>query len=103
MTALSRALPPPGSMSAWLLAARLATLPVAVAPVLVGSAVARASGSVRWSAVVAALLGAIAIQIGTNFANDVFDHEKGADNASRLGPTRAVQAGLLSARAVRFG
>jgi 1,4-dihydroxy-2-naphthoate octaprenyltransferase len=93
----------PGSFSAWVVAARPATLPVAVAPVLVGTAVALSIGSVRWSAVVAALAGALLIQIGTNFANDVFDHEKGADDERRLGPTRAVQAGLLSPRSVRIG
>ncbi len=43
------------------------------------------------------------LQIGANFANDVFDFEKGADTAERLGPTRAVQAGLLSARSMRRG
>jgi 1,4-dihydroxy-2-naphthoate octaprenyltransferase len=43
------------------------------------------------------------LQIGSNFANDVFDHEKGADTAERLGPTRATQAGLLTARQVKGG
>jgi len=90
-------------MGAWLLAARPQTLPVAVAPVAVGTAVASTLGPVRWGAVAAALIGALAIQIGTNFANDVFDHEKGADTAERLGPTRAVQSGLLSAPAVKIG
>ena len=51
----------------------------------------------------AALLGAIWIQIGTNFANDVFDYEKGADTAERLGPTRATQAGLLTPSQTRAG
>jgi len=99
----TRVLPSPGSFGVWLLAARPQTLPVAVAPVAVGTAVASAAGAVRWSAVVAALLGALLIQIGTNFANDVFDYEKGADDAERLGPPRAVQSGLLSPRAVRLG
>jgi 1,4-dihydroxy-2-naphthoate octaprenyltransferase len=57
----------------------------------------------RVSAVVAALFGALLIQVGTNFANDVFDFEKGADDEQRLGPPRAVQSGLLSPRAVRWG
>lgn len=96
-------LPDSGSMGAWLLAARPQTLPVAVAPVAVGTAVASTLGPVRWGAVAAALIGALAIQIGTNFANDVFDHEKGADTDERLGPTRAVQSGLLSAPAVKVG
>lgn len=96
------ALPERGSFGAWLLAARPQTLPVAVAPVFVGTALAVASGTARAAAAIAALLGALFIQIGTNFANDVFDHEKGADTAERLGPTRAAESGLLSARALKL-
>ena len=88
-------------VSAWVLASRPATLTAAVVPVTVGSAVAASEGGARWDTALAALVGASAIQIGTNFANDVFDAEKGADRADRLGPTRVVQAGLLSGRAVR--
>lgn len=91
------------SARAWLLASRPATLTAAIAPVAVGTAVAIAEGAARWPAALAALFGAMAIQIGTNFANDVFDYEKGADTAERLGPTRAVAAGLLSPGAVRVG
>jgi 1,4-dihydroxy-2-naphthoate octaprenyltransferase len=79
------------------------TLTAAVVPVLVGAAVASTAGAVRPLPIVAALLGAILIQIATNLANDVFDHEKGADTVERLGPTRATQSGLLSARQVRAG
>jgi 1,4-dihydroxy-2-naphthoate octaprenyltransferase len=43
------------------------------------------------------------LQIGSNLANDVFDYEKGADTAARLGPLRAAQAGLLTPRALRIG
>ena len=100
---MSRALPAPGSMGAWVLASRPATLPVAVAPVVVGVAVASRVAPVHWGGAVAALLGALLIQIGTNFANDVFDHEKGTDDEARIGPPRAVQKGLLSAAAVRTG
>jgi 1,4-dihydroxy-2-naphthoate octaprenyltransferase len=96
-------LPRKGSVGAWLLAARPRTLPVAVAPVLVGAAVSHATGHVRVAPLVAAMSGALFIQIGTNFANDVFDFEKGADDERRVGPVRAVQAGLLSARAMRAG
>jgi 1,4-dihydroxy-2-naphthoate octaprenyltransferase len=56
---------------------------------------------VTWSAALAALGGALAIQIGTNFANDVFDAERGADGPDRVGPVRAVSAGLISARAMK--
>lgn len=96
-------LPRPGSAAAWLLAARLRTLPVALAPVLVGAAVAYRIGPFDAFAVVAAALGALFIQIGTNFANDVFDSEKGADDENRIGPPRAVQKGLLTPGAMRKG
>jgi len=93
----------PGSFKAWILASRPATLTAALVPVLVGTAVAQASGGLRPGPALAALFGAFMIQIATNFANDVFDHEKGADTHERLGPTRAVQAGLLSPAQVRAG
>lgn len=98
-----RPLPAAGSVRAWLMASRPPTLLAAVAPVLVGTACAFAAGPVRWWPILGALMGAIWIQIGTNFANDVFDFEKGADTAERLGPTRAVQAGLLSPAQMRRG
>lgn len=93
----------PGSARAWILASRPATLTAALVPVMVGTAVAHASGGARPLPALAALFGAFMIQIATNFANDVFDHEKGADTHERLGPTRAVQAGLLTPRQVRAG
>jgi 1,4-dihydroxy-2-naphthoate octaprenyltransferase len=93
----------PGSLGAWLLASRPKTLSAAAVPVLVGTACAAARGTVRWAPALAALLGALLLQIGANFANDVFDYEKGADTAERLGPTRAVQAGLLSPKSMRLG
>jgi 1,4-dihydroxy-2-naphthoate octaprenyltransferase len=85
----------------WIGAARLRTLPAAIVPVVVGTAVAAAAGHVAWGPALAALGGALAIQIGTNFANDVFDAEKGADGPDRIGPTRAVAAGLISATAMK--
>jgi 1,4-dihydroxy-2-naphthoate octaprenyltransferase len=85
------------------LACRPATLTAALAPVAVGTACAAAAGGVRMGPALAALAGALLIQIGTNLANDVFDAEKGADTSERRGPVRAVQAGLLEARAVRAG
>lgn len=85
----------------WLAAARPRTLPAAVAPVAVGVACASAAGPVRWAPALAALAGALLLQIGTNFANDVFDAEKGADTPDRKGPVRAVAAGLITARAMR--
>jgi 1,4-dihydroxy-2-naphthoate octaprenyltransferase len=94
---------PPGRLRVWVMACRPATLPVAIAPVLVGTAIARLVGGVHAKAAFAAAWGALCFQIASNLANDVFDHEKGADTAERLGPLRVTQAGLLSPRAVRLG
>lgn len=93
----------PGSLQAWVLAARPRTLPVSIAPVLVGTGVAIAEGGARWLPAMAAGLGALLLQIGSNLANDVFDFEKGADTDERLGPPRAAQLGLLSASALKRG
>lgn len=99
----TRQLPAAGSLGAWLMASRPATLAAAVIPVLVGVAVVCTFEGFRlWPSLVA-LWVAVWVQIGTNFANDVFDFEKGADTEERLGPTRAVQAGLLTASQVRRG
>lgn len=66
-----------------------------MAPVVIGSAMAFESGGLHIMSALSALLGAVLIQIGTNFANDYFDFHKGADSTDRLGPTRVVQAGLV--------
>ena len=87
--------------STWIAAARLRTLPAAVVPVIVGTAVAHAMRGIAWGPALAALGGALAIQIGTNFANDVFDAERGADGPDRIGPLRAVSAGLITAAAMK--
>ena len=83
------------NLNTWLLAIRPKTLWAAVAPVLMGAAMASADGKSHWLSAAAALLGAMLIQIGTNFANDYFDYLHGADTNERLGPTRATQAGLV--------
>lgn len=98
-----RAPPSPGSVGAWLLACRPATLTAALAPVAVGSAVATRFSSLDVGAFLATMLGASLLQIASNFANDVFDYEKGADTHERLGPMRAVQAGLLTAAQMKTG
>jgi 1,4-dihydroxy-2-naphthoate octaprenyltransferase len=79
------------------------TLPAAAVPVVVGSALCFAVGGLHLGAALAALFGALCIQVGTNFANDVFDAEKGADGPERRGPTRMVAAGLISPAAMRVG
>lgn len=96
-------LPRPGSAGAWLLATRPKTLTAGAAPVLVGSVVAWHQGGYRVLPGCAALAGALLLQIGSNFANDVFDFEKGSDSEDRLGPLRAAQAGLLSPAALKRG
>jgi len=92
----------PGSGRAWWMALRPLTLLIAVVPVVVGMAIAQAEGAFSVGPALAALLGAIFIQIGTNLANDVYDHERGADTEARLGPPRATQLGLLRPRAVKI-
>ena len=84
------------------MAARPRTLPAAIAPVLVGTAAA-----VQWAgrlprvgAFVAALIGSVFIQIGTNLANDYSDARRGADSADRLGPVRVTSAGMVAPRRV---
>ncbi len=79
----------------WLLAARPKTLPAAVAPVVVGTAVAWSEGGLIPWAAAAALAVALLLQIAANLANDVFDYRRGADTAHRLGPPRVTQSGLV--------
>ncbi|MBC8424932.1 1,4-dihydroxy-2-naphthoate polyprenyltransferase [bacterium] len=86
----------PGKLATWILAARPKTLPAAVLPVLIGGVLARADGVFVPAPCLAALAGALLIQIGTNFTNDLFDFLKGTDDADRLGPVRATQAGLVT-------
>src|SRR5258707_15561098 len=91
----------PSGPGIWLLAARPATLPAAIVPVLVGTAAAVHGGFILHErALIATLLAALLIQIGTNFANDVFDFRRGADTAERLGPLRVTHAGLVSPKQV---
>ena len=87
--------------SVWLAAARPRTLPAAVAPVLVGSALAWHDGRFDAGAAALCLAFALLVQIGTNFANDYYDFVHGADTAARVGPRRAVAAGLVTPGAMR--
>jgi len=88
---------------AWALAARPRTLPAAAAPVLVGTALAWQARDFAPGPAVAAMAGALLLQVGSNFANDVYDYEKGADTDARLGPLRVTQAGLLTPADVKRG
>ncbi len=88
-------------MRIWLMAARLRTLPAAIAPVLVGTALAYELGyDFRPGAFVAALLGSILIQVGTNLSNDYSDARRGADTEDRLGPVRVTAGGLVPPKQV---
>jgi len=87
----------------WLLASRPKTLPAAISPVLVGTSLAWADGQFSLAAALAAAVDALLLQILSNFANDYFDFEKGVDTRERVGPTRVMAAGLLSAPELRLG
>lgn len=86
-------------MNKWILGARPRTLPAAIAPVLVASALAGAD--FNWFRAALALKVSLWLQIGVNFANDYSDGVKGADT-NRIGPTRLVASGLASARTVKY-
>lgn len=86
----------------WWLASRPKTLSAAIAPVLVGSAVAYSESGFDFIAALAALLVGLLIQVGTNFYNDYADFKRGADTAERLGPMRVTQSGLLAPQTVRW-
>lgn len=79
----------------WILAARPKTLWASIAPVVVGTALAYGDGAHHWPSALIALACAVLIQIGTNFANDYFDYEKGADTEERTGPLRVTQSGMV--------
>jgi 1,4-dihydroxy-2-naphthoate octaprenyltransferase len=89
-------------LGAWMLATRPRTLPAAVSPVMVGTAMAVADGKFEFMPAFAALLGALLLQIGVNLANDYFDFKKGIDTLERLGPVRVTQSGLISPDRVRL-
>jgi 1,4-dihydroxy-2-naphthoate octaprenyltransferase len=99
----------PSGARIWLMAARPRTLPAAIAPVLVGTSLAGFAHVFHPLRFIAALLGAIFIQVGTNLSNDYSDARRGADTEDRLGPVRVTAGGLvpprqvLIATAVSFG
>jgi 1,4-dihydroxy-2-naphthoate octaprenyltransferase len=84
----------------WLMAARPRTLPAAVAPVLVGTALAATQGTFKVLTFLAAMLGALFIQVGTNLSNDYSDARRGADTEDRLGPVRVTAGGLVPPKRV---
>ena len=90
-------------LHAWLLAIRPKTLPAAVAPVAVGTAMAYSDNFFAALPACAALMGSLLLQIGVNLANDYFDFKKGIDDVKRLGPVRVTQSGLISPEKVKAG
>lgn len=88
-------------LSLWVLAMRPKTLWAGATPVLIGSAMAAERGAFHALSAIAALIGALLLQIGANFANDYFDYVKGADTDDRLGPLRVTQAGLIKPQVMK--
>jgi 1,4-dihydroxy-2-naphthoate octaprenyltransferase len=86
-----------------MMAARPRTLPAAAAPVFVAIAFTLRDGVFYWPAALACLLISLLMQVGANFANDLFDHERGSDTPDRLGPTRVTAAGMISPGQMRLG
>ncbi|PHR29833.1 MAG: 1,4-dihydroxy-2-naphthoate polyprenyltransferase [Desulfotalea sp.] len=91
------------TMQLWWLAIRPKTLPAAVGPVAVGSAVAMADGRFLLLPALACFMGAMLLQIGVNLANDYFDFKNNIDSDERQGPVRVTQSGLIAPAAVRRG
>nr|WP_316358142.1 UbiA family prenyltransferase [Candidatus Neptunochlamydia sp. REUL1] len=88
-------------MKMWIEGARPKTLIASLSPVLIGSVIAFKSGGLHWGIFLACVVFSLAVQIGTNFANDYIDFLKGADTKERKGPRRLVQAGLVSPEKMR--
>ncbi|MFM8875968.1 MAG: 1,4-dihydroxy-2-naphthoate polyprenyltransferase [Anaerolineae bacterium] len=93
----------PNFIQTWWLAIRPRTLPAAASGVAMGCALAWYDGSFQLLPALACVLIALLLQIGSNVANDVFDFERGADTAERLGPVRVTQAGFLTPTQVKRG
>ena len=87
----------------WIYAARPKTLFIGAAPILIGTIMALQKGVFHPLIFLWTILGALFIQIGTNYSNDYFDFLKGADTASRKGSYKVLQQGLISPQAMKFG
>ena len=93
----------PGALAVWIQAIRAPSLSAAAIPVLLGVAVAARAGFFSLGRMILALIGAMAIQAGTNLINDYYDFRSGADSEQSLGPSMVIQRGLLSADQVWRG
>ena len=87
----------------WISAARLRTLPLSISGILTASAAALRQGEFSVTIMILALLTTLGFQVLSNFANDYGDGVKGTDNANRVGPARAMQSGLLTAKQLKRG
>ena len=90
-------------LKAWLIAARIKTLPAAISPVFVGTALAYRDNYYNKYTFISIIIASILIQIGTNLSNDLSDFLKGTDTDERLGPQRVAQSGLLSTKQLKKG
>jgi 1,4-dihydroxy-2-naphthoate polyprenyltransferase len=99
-TRVTQGAPRPTSLQIWMMAARPKTLPAGIAPVLVGTALAGYLHVFHPLRFVAALLGSVLIQVGTNLSNDYSDARRGADTDDRLGPVRVTAGGLVPPKQV---
>lgn len=93
---------PESKLKIWIHAARPKTLWASISPVIIGTAMALEDGKAHWFAGLMALVAAVLIQIGTNFANDYYDHTRGADREDRLGPVRVTQSGLVPPQTMKI-
>ena len=87
----------------WILASRPKTLPAALAPIFVGTAVAFEAGKENYWVASIAMICSLLIQIGTNFVNDLYDFLKGTDDENRVGPKRALAEGWISVAEMKIG
>lgn len=90
-------------MNPWIEAARPKTLSAGLVPVLVGSALAFHEGHFQFFIFLACLIGALSLQVATNYINDASDFLRGADTTERIGPKRMAQAGILTPKALFIG
>ncbi len=90
-------------IQSWVLASRPKTLPAAIVPVLVGTAIAFHDGLFRPFEAIIALICSLLIQIATNFVNDLYDYLAGSDTADRKGPIRVLATGLITEKEMRYG
>lgn len=89
------------AIQTWIIAFRPKTLSASIAPVFIGTAMAFGDGIQHFPTAIVCLFAALAIQIGTNIANDYYDFKKGADTKERIGPARVTQAGLIQPSTVK--